>query len=179
MANDTDTDARKPGEIDRRPARLSALVALGAGALAALAAVLTGSAGVIGAAIGMAALAPGVVLGSRRLVHIGAVGLFGGLVFAGATGTAPAAELLMLVGTTGTVLAWDVGQNAIGIGEQLGRGADTSRAELAHVGGSTVVGILTAGSAFGVYQVATEGQPLTALALMILAVVILTTALRQ
>ncbi|WP_439025781.1 DUF7519 family protein [Haloarchaeobius sp. DT45] len=168
-----------PAEIDRRPVRLSAVVALGAGAFAALAAVLTASAGVIGGAIGMLALAPGVVLGYRRLVHLGAVGLLGGLVFAGATGSGPSAELLMLVGTTATVLAWDVGQNAIGLGEQLGRETETTRAELAHIGGSVTVGVLTAGTAFGVYQVATEGQPLVALALLLVAVVILTTALRQ
>ncbi|WP_435317737.1 DUF7519 family protein [Haloarchaeobius sp. TZWSO28] len=166
-------------EIDRRPVRLSAVVALGAGAFAALAAILTASVGVVGAALGMLALAPGVVLGSRRLVHVGAVGLLGGLVFAGATGGAPSAELLMLVGTTATVLAWDVGQNAIGLGEQLGREADTTRAELAHIGGSAVVGVATGGMAFAVYQVATEGQPISALALLLVAVVILTTALRQ
>ncbi|WP_267642764.1 DUF7519 family protein [Haloarchaeobius amylolyticus] len=166
-------------EIDHRPARLSAMVALGAGAFAALAAILTASVGVLGGALGMLALAPGVVLGSRRLVHLGAVGLLAGLVFAGATGTAPSAELLMLVGTTATVLAWDVGQNAIGLGEQLGREAETTRAELAHIGGSAVVGTLTGGVAYAVYQVATEGQPVSALALLLLAVVILTTALRQ
>ncbi|WP_435335150.1 DUF7519 family protein [Haloarchaeobius sp. TZWWS8] len=166
-------------EVDRRPARLSALVTLGAGALAALAAALTASVGALGAAVGMAALAVGVVLGSQRLVHLGAAGLFGGLVFAGATGGGPAAELLLLVGTTASVLAWDVGQNAISIGQQLGREAETTRAELAHVAGSTVVGALTAGVAYGVYVVSTGGKPLPALALLLVAVVILTTALRQ
>lgn len=166
-------------EIDRRPVRLSAVVSLGAGALAALAAMLTASVGGALAGLGVVALAPGLVLGSRRLVHVGGVVLAAGMVVAGATGSGAAAELFLLVGTASTVVAWDVGQNAIGLGQQLGQAAETTRAELAHLGASLVVGTVTVGVAYGLYQFAGSGQPLPALVMLLVAALALTTALRQ
>ena len=167
--------------IDRRPAKLSAIVALGAGALAAFTAALTASVGALFAGLGVVALAPALLIGSRRLVHLGTVGLVVGILFAGATGSGRggATELLLLVGTASSVVAWDVGQNAIGLGEQLGRETETSRAELAHLGASVVVGAVTAGTAYGFYQVAGSGQPVAVLVMLLVAVVALTSALRQ
>ncbi|WP_256299719.1 DUF7519 family protein [Haloarchaeobius salinus] len=166
-------------EIDRRPTRLSAIVSLGAAAVAALAAILTASIGGVFAGVGIVALAPGLVVGSRRLVHVGGVVLAAGMVLAGATGGGGAAELFMLVGTAATVVAWDVGQNAVGLGEQLGQEAETTRAELAHLGATLVVGAVTVGVAYGLYQVAGSGQPLPALVMLLVAALALTTALRQ
>ncbi|WP_435347554.1 DUF7519 family protein [Haloarchaeobius sp. HRN-SO-5] len=168
-------------DLDRRPAKLSAIVALGAGALAAFTAALTASVGVLFAGFGVVALAPALLVGSRRLVHLGSGALVAGILFAGATGSGSggATELLLLVGATASIVAWDVGQNAIGIGEQLGRDTETTRAELAHLGATVAVGTVTAGTAYGLYQVAGSGQPLAALAMMLVAVVALTSALRQ
>ncbi|MFC4407466.1 DUF7519 family protein [Haloarchaeobius iranensis] len=166
-------------EIDRRPVRLSAIVSLGAAAVAALAAILTASVGGVVAGLGIVALAPGLVVGSRRLVHAGGVVLAAGMVVAGATGAGAAAELFLLVGTAATVVAWDVGQNAVGLGQQLGQEAETTRAELAHIGATLVVGGVTVGVAYGLYQVAGTGQPLPALVMLLVAALVLTTALRQ
>jgi hypothetical protein len=166
-------------EIDRRPVRLSAIVSLGAAAVATLAAILTASVGGVFAGLGIVALAPGLVVGSRRLVHVGGVVLAAGMVLAGATGAGAAAELFLLVGTAATVVAWDVGQNAVGLGEQLGQEAETTRAELAHIGATLVVGGVTVGVAYGLYQVAGSGQPLPALVMLLVAALVLTTALRQ
>lgn len=166
-------------EIDRGPARLSAVVSLGAAAAAVLAAALAASAGGAFAGLGVVALAPALVVGSRRLVHVGAVVMVAGLVLAGATGGGAGAELFLLVGTAATVVAWDVGQNAIGVGRQLGREAETTRAELAHLGASLVVGSVTVGVAYGLYQVAGSGQPLPALVMLLVAALALTAALRQ
>jgi len=168
-------DERSGREIDRRPAPLSAVLAIAASAIAAIAASTGSPAGGALAGIGVAVVAPGVVVGSRRLVHADALALVTGIVLGG-TGDAP--ELWTLTATVAAVVAWDAGQNAISLGEQLGREADTARAEVAHATGTVAVGSLTAGVAYALYLGAGGNQPLSAVVLLLVAVVVLVGALR-
>ncbi|NHN42230.1 hypothetical protein G9C85_11420 [Halorubellus sp. JP-L1] len=162
-------------EIDRRPTPLSAVVALAAAAITAIAASVGSPAGGALAAVGVAVLAPAVVRGSRWLVHVAGLVLLAGVVLGGA-GDAP--ELWILTATVGAVVAWDAGQNAISLGEQLGRDADTARAEVAHSAATIGLGATTVGVAYVLYQFAGGNRPLSAVVLLLVAVAVLLNVLR-
>jgi hypothetical protein len=109
-------------------------------------------------------------------VTLGAVGLFGGVLLAGAQGGGPEA---LVLGLLGTVVAWDVGEHAVGLGEQLGREATTTRSELVHAAASLAVGAAGATLGYGVFLVAAGGQPTTALVFLLIGVVALAAAVRS
>ncbi len=161
-------------EIDRSPARLSGGLAVGAGGLA-VAAAPSPAAAPFGVA-GVVLLLVGVLRGSRRAVTAGALLAFGGVVAAG-LGDAPAASLL--VGTAAAVLAWDLGEQAINVGEQLGRAASTRNGELVHAANSTLVAVAAVGLGYGLFLVASGGQPVTALVVLLGAALLLAAALRD
>jgi hypothetical protein len=163
-------------EIDRSPARLSSALAVTAAALAAGTSALTTSLGLVVAVAGFLVVGVGVGWGSRRAVTLGAAALLVAALFGGLVSGAP---YLLLPGVIATVLAWDLGEQAINVGEQLGRGADTTRLEVTHAAGSTVVGVGAGALGYGVYLVASGGQPVTALVFLLLAAVVLTSALRN
>jgi hypothetical protein len=163
-------------EIDRSPARLSSALAISAAGLAAGTSALSGTVGLAGGAGGFALLSVGVLLGSRRGVTLGATVL---LVAAFGGGLLSDAPYLLLPGVIATVLAWDLGEQAINVGEQLGREAGTTHLEATHAAGSTVVGVGAGGLGYGIYLVSSGGQPVTALVFLLLAVVVLTSALRN
>lgn len=160
--------------IDRSPAVVSSGLAVGAGVLSLLGSTLGAVVGALPATAGLVVLGVGLLRASRSALTAGAGLLFAGVLLAGASGAAPEP---LLVGTIGAVLAWDVGENGIGIGAQLGRAADTRRAELVHAASSLVVGAVTAGLGYGVYLGAASGQPLTALVFLLLGAVVLVSAL--
>lgn len=128
--------------IDGSPARTSARLAV---ALAAVAALWLPTAG--GRAfgfLGAVLVAAGALRGRRGRVTAGAVALVAGVAASGLAG----APTLPLVGATlCSLLAWDAGRYGITVGEQLGRGAATTRLELAHVAATAAVG--TAAAALG------------------------------
>jgi len=160
--------------VERRPARLSGALGVGAALLAVLAtAAYSTTAGLAGLA-GLLVLLTGVVAGVRRGVTLGAVVLLVGVLYAGLAGM-PAAVLLVGVGAT--VLAWDLGGFAIDLGAQLGREANTRRVEAVHATASAAVAAAAAGVGYGVYLVATAGQPTLALLLLLLAGVLLAATL--
>jgi hypothetical protein len=161
-------------EIDRSPAVVSTALAVGAGVLSVLASALGSVVGAIPGAAGLAVLGVGLVRGSRAAVTGGSGLLFAGVLLAGASGASPEP---LLVGTLGAILAWDIGENGIGLGAQLGRAADTRRLEFVHAASSLVVGAVTAGLGYGVYLGATSGQPLTALVFLLVGAVVLVSAL--
>ena len=160
--------------IDRSPAVVSSGLAVGAGVVSLLGSTLGAVVGALPATAGLVVLGVGLLRASRAALTAGAGLLFAGVLLAGASGAAPEP---LLVGTIGAVLAWDVGENGIGIGAQLGRAADTRRAELVHAASSLVVGAVTAGLGYGVYLGAASGQPLTALVFLLLGAVVLVSAL--
>lgn len=178
-AADGDDDAPEidrpdPKTITRKPATLSGTLAIVAAVAVALLSGVFSIGAMAASAFGLAVLALGVGYGYRWLVDLGGLALLLGTVLVGATGV----EYVALLAAVGTVLAWDLGNNAIGIGEQLGREADTERAELLHAGATLAVGLLTAGTSYVVYQSASGGQPVTAVFFLLLAAVALISSLR-
>lgn len=160
--------------VDRSPARLSGVASVAAGLVALVATGRYSWPALAAGAIGLLILVVGVAQGTRARVSVGAFGLFGGAILAGAQG---AGVLPVLVGVTSAVLAWDAGGSAVGIGAQLGRDADTVRLEAVHLLSSLAVGAVVAGVGYGLYRTATGGQPVAALVLLVVAAVLLVEAL--
>lgn len=163
--------------IDRAPARLTGGLAVTTGVLAAVPAATVAPMSLVAGIIGLVLVAAGVGLdrGRQRLVTLGAAVLFSAVLAAGATG-APVEVLLL--GGTASILAWDFGQNAISVGEQLGRESRTTRAEVVHAAGSTIVAALTAGVGYAIFRIASGGQPIVALVFLLIAVIVLVSTLR-
>jgi len=126
--------------------------------------------------LGVGGLGVGLRREGRTAVSGGASALFLGVV-AGAVGGAPV--LVTLFGVVSSVLAWETGQRAIDIGIQLGRGAETDRLELRRLATNGVVGLLTGSGGYLVYLLGASGQPLSALVLVLLAVLVLFVTLRR
>lgn len=163
-------------EFDTRPAALSSVLALGAGVVAAVVPAITAPLALAAGGLGLLSLTVGVLRGSRRATSLGAFALFVGVLVAGVL-AAPVEPLL--VGGTATVLAWDFGQQAVTLGDQLGRDVETARAEFAHAGASTAVGAVTAGGGYLVFELSAGGQPVAAVVFLLLAVIVLTSAFRS
>lgn len=161
-------------EIDRSPTRVGSALALSAGALALAPGASTVGAGVLVGALGLLSLLNGLLFARRGLVTLGSTLLVAGVLVAGVEG---ASTLLVLWGVVAGVFAWDVGQNALCLGEQLGHEAETVRAELLHAGSSAAVGLGTAALGYGVYLVGTGGRPVAAVVLLLFAAAALVAAL--
>ncbi|MFB6154501.1 MAG: hypothetical protein ABEJ22_01310 [Haloferacaceae archaeon] len=163
------------GEVTRSPSLLSVTLSLVAATVSLVAGAVVGSLGLSASALGVVLVGVGVFRGSRRLLTAGTAGLLVGLVVAGAAGAPP---LLLVLGAASAVVSWDVGEHGIGVGEQLGREADTTRVELVHATLSLVVALLTVVVSYGAYRAATGGQPVTALVFLLVGAVALVAALR-
>ncbi|WP_238392128.1 DUF7519 family protein [Halorussus amylolyticus] len=163
-------------EIDRSPALLSAALSVSVAAISAGTTAFTSSVGLAVGGAGFVLVAAAVVRGSRRAVTLGATAL---LVGALAGGLTTALAHLLLPGVIAAVLAWDFGEQAINVGEQLGREADTAQLEATHAAASTVVGVGGGGLGYAIYLGSSGGQPVTALVFLLVAVVVLTSALRN
>ena len=161
--------------VDRAPTRLGSRVAVVLVAFVVLCAALTSWPGLAVAAVGAVAFGAGAIRGSRRWTSIGALGLGVGLLVGGATGGGVGP---LLLGMIGTVVAWDVGEHAISLGEQLGTESPTVRNEFVHIATSIGVGMGGGAVGFVVFRAATGGRPTAALAMLLFAVVVLLTALR-
>jgi hypothetical protein len=167
--------ARTDTEITRRPTRSGSAIAVAAAGVATVTA-LFGNLGAGGiAAMGFAIVGFALLGGRRGLLDLGALVLFGGVAFGAVRG---AAILWVLFGTVATILAWDAGGTAMSMGRQLGREASTTRAEVMHavVGGG--VGLVAIGTGYSMYLLASGGQPVSALVVMLLAIALLITGLR-
>lgn len=160
--------------IDRSPARLSSTLALVAGLTALGATAILSPSGAAIAAPGLVLLLLGVVRGSRRAVTVGCFVLLLGALAGGVLGPESPA---VLIAVAATVLAWDVGEHAINVGEQLGREADTTSGEVAHAAASTLIGAGAATLGYLLYISVAGGKPLTALVLLLFAAIVLTSAL--
>ncbi len=125
-------------------------------------------------AVGVVVLWGGLLRGARSLVTAGAFGLFVASVLAGVQG-APIVPVLASVVLA--VVAWDAGGNAISIGEQLGRSAETARIEIVHSSSTLAVGVVTGGVGFGLYRFGTGGQPVAAVVFLLLGAVLLVATL--
>jgi hypothetical protein len=91
-----------------------------------------------------AVLATGYVEGRTAGVTIASLALFNTAAFAGVLDVSNALVLGALVGA---VLVWDAGEFGVTLGEEIGRRANTRRAELVHATGTLAVGGVGAGVA--------------------------------
>lgn len=164
-------------EVDHSPTRVSSYAAVGASIIAAITsapfALLSLPLGIGGVGI----LAGGLFRGdgNRGWVALGTVSLFLSVLIAGGFGTPPE---LLLVSMATTVLAWNFGQNAIGLGEQIGRHSETQRNEVIHCAVATIVAMVVAGFGYTVFSVAGGGQPLGALTMVLFGLIFLIWAIR-
>jgi len=161
--------------VERRPVRRSRGLALVAASVAVLTSILTVPGLGLGAA-GFLGVLAGTLRPSRGLLDGGVAALGAGVLLSAAT--TPLAGL-SLAGAVAAVLAWDLGEHAIGLGEQLGHEAPTRRGELAHAAASTGVGLAAAVVGYVVYRVAWGGQPLAALLLLLFAALFLMLSVRE
>ncbi len=162
--------------ISRTPTRIGSTFALLAGIVGVMAAMAYSGVGALIALGGLSLVTVGLLLPRPRLFDIGAAGLVVGILLAGLAGGAPA---VLLPGAVAAVLTWDLAHNAASHGRQVGASARTIRAEGVHALGSVAAGTVSAGAALGIYLVAVGGQPVSAVALLALASVVLMLAIRS
>lgn len=183
-STDTDGDERRTDSqplpavtVVHEPARLSSALAVGCGLLAVLVSAPATILAVLIGVFGLAGLAVGqFVIESRRTAGIGTALLFLAVIVGGLFGNG---EMLTTVGALATVLAFDLSQNAFSVGNQLSTATDTSRGETIHAAASLFVGAIAIVVAFGIYLLAGGGQPVAALAFVLLAAVLLVWAVRS
>lgn len=162
--------------VTRKPPRLGVALAALAGAVGAAALGLVSLPGGGVAAAGVALVTVGTQVSSRRVLGAGATALIVGVLLAGGLSSAGPGPLL--VGGLAAALSWDLGEHAVGIGEQLGRETDATRNVATHAAGSVAVGAVAAAVSFGVYVAAAGGQPVVALVFLLVGAIALVSAVR-
>lgn len=133
--------------------------------------------GMVGLVVLLAGLLPVRVGRERTLVVVGTALVFVGVATSGVVRGATLFRLL--VAGIATVVAWDLGEQAISLGRQVGRDADTYRVELVHLGGTAVAGTGVLVATLVVYRMDVTGLSLAGLAVLLVAGVVLTVALRH
>lgn len=171
--DDSDADPVDPAH---RPAVVTGGLSIVALLLAVFASVFYSPYVLAGGVVGLMVVGAGLQRGSRRAVTLGAAAVLTGLLAGGIDGVPP---VPMLASVTATVLAWDAGHHAIGIGDQLGREATTIRAELPHVGGTVLVGLVAGAGSYAVFRVGPSGQPAAAVIAMLFGAVLLLATLQR
>lgn len=161
--------------VDRSPTYLSSGLALAAAGVTTVASATVELAAVVCLA-GLLAVAIGLAVGRQSPVTVGTGLLVLGVLVGGAA-TVP--MLVTLLGITAALLTYDFATTAIGLGEQLGRGAPTAQVELFHAGVSTLLGLGIVVASFAVTESATSDQPVGAVLGLLVAVVVLVAALRR
>lgn len=112
---------------------------------------------------------------SRPLVTVGVILIAVTVLISGALNEA--LELSSIAAVAATAIAWDAAEQAISLGEHVGRGADSTGVELVHSGGSAVVGGVAVGAAAGLDAVEATEIPLEGFVLLLGAAIVLTAAL--
>lgn len=162
--------------IERGPTRTGVVLSMAATGVSILALAAGGVPAGLGiGAVGGAMLVTGALAGSRRLLDYAALVVFGAVLFSGVGGAHPGPMLVSLVAL---VVAWDAAEQAINVGEQLGREARTRRAETVHVAATTMVGLGGSAVGYGAYRLAGAGQPASAVVVLLLGTVLIVWALR-
>ena len=126
-------------------------------------------------AVGLVVLVVGVLAGRQAVVTVGASVVFVAVLVAGLE-DAPA--FVLLTATVLVILTWDSASTALSLGEQLGREAPTSRIEVVHATATAAIGSGAIAVAYGTYQVAGGEGSLTAVVFLLLAAVLIASALR-
>lgn len=152
------------------------VVAVGLGAVAPVRLtetleLLPGMVGVGLLCVGVLPVGPGP---SRRIVGLGGIALGGNILTSGVI--YGAGELSLLVGMALAVVSWDAAEQALNLGEQVGRAGATPLAVLGHTGWSAVVGVVGIAAASAVYGVGVTGLPLVGLGLLLASAIALAIA---
>ncbi|WP_255194894.1 DUF7519 family protein [Halorarius litoreus] len=87
------------------------------------------------------------------------------------------ATVPILLAGVATVVAWDVGEQAVNLSNHVGTDARTHRVELVHGAAAVGVGVAAVAMALFVQNVHVTGVPLSGLGVLLGATVVLTTAL--
>jgi hypothetical protein len=159
--------------FDDRPSRLGGTLTLLLGAFT-VAALLSGGPAALVGLVGLLGVTYGLFTGTERALTLGATGLFAGVVTAGAFG-APAEPLV--VAAAGTVVTWDVGEQAVSLGQQVGRRAETTSAELVHAAGSVTVATTAVALAYLAFSFL-GGSSVLSLVLLLFGAVLIASVLR-
>jgi len=125
---------------------------------------------------GTVVLAAGVTVASRRVVSLGALAVFGGVLVAGTTDGSTA---LLVLAAAGTVASWSTGQHVVGLAHQLGREAGVRRSVLAHLAGTTAISLSAGAVGLVTSRAAGGAVPAVAAAFLLVGVVALLVALRS
>jgi hypothetical protein len=130
--------------------------------------------GILGLWVLAAALLPLRFRWSRLLVDAGTGLMFVAVLTSGIVRGASTAALV--VAAAATLLAWDVSENAVSMGGQIGSDetAATSRAEFVHAGMSGGVAVTAVVVVLGVARLGIDGLPFAALVALLVAAVTLT-----
>jgi hypothetical protein len=123
------------------------------------------------------AVVPVVDRRSRQLLKVGSVLLFFSVLLGGLVALGPLSTLL--VGAVAALLVWDLGENAVSIGEQLGRNAPTTRLELTHLAASLFVGSVAVVAGLLVSDVGAADLSFPSFVVLVVAVVLFGVALRN
>lgn len=156
--------------LDDRPTVAASIVATLAGAVTAVVMLPVFALSGLVAGVGAVVIATATRHGGRVQGHLGVAIVFVAVLLGALAGVSPP---VILAATVLVVVAWDAVSHAHGLGRQIGRGAETIRAELAHTAGTLVGGAVAAGATLGVYLAIPGGWPLTALALVFLGAALL------
>jgi len=144
-------------DIDERIERRAPAVSFGVTTLAALVGLGVLALTVRGnfvpgvAALGALLVSVAAWRGADRWITYGCLILALALVVA-ATRSPPPPVAAMVCVAVALCLAWDVGRYGATLAEQVGTGAATERAELAHTGFSAAVGVGIAGLGYGLFR---------------------------
>lgn len=131
-------------------------------------------AGLVGVGLLGAGLAPVRVGRERTLVTAGAGALVVGTCLAGLVG---ASVPSLLGATTAAVVAWDAGERAVSLGEQVGPTAPTLTVELGRTAATSLYGAAVVGAGLLVRDAGVTDVPLAGLVLLLGAALALTIAL--
>lgn len=154
--------------FDETPSRVGLAVTMFPAALAVAAAATTPG-GLVVSAIGAVVVVGGVGTGSRTVVTVGTIALFGGVLLAGVGG---ASILQVCLGAAAAIVAWDAGTNALGVAGQLGADAATTRLLIVHTFATSIVALAISVGALAIYWLSRGGEPTTAVALLLLATLV-------
>jgi hypothetical protein len=163
-------------EVTHSPATVSSVIA----AAAALLAVITSGTSVLALLIGVFGLVAVVgglfVFDSERALLVGTAFVFIGVVVSGIYGNSFA---LLVMGTFGSILAFDVGSNAFSVGRQLSDDTQTTRGEVVHASASLAVGVVIVGIGTLIFLVSLSELPVASIALLLFGALLLAWAIRS
>lgn len=162
--------------LDRSPARLSIALSLAAALLGATASAPYAQVSAVAGAFGVAILGVGFVTERPGGITLGCSVVAVSALYGGTTG---APVLATLFGVTAAIVSWDIGTQALVIGDQLGTEAPTTQLELFRAAATSIVGVSVITAGYLVYFVSAAGQSASAVLGLVLAVTVFVALLRR